>query len=133
MSLKSDVVLVALVAVAAIGVAWFVKKKVEGVAAAADEYVTEYMGEVADRVNPVKVAQTGAEAFARWYEAQGSNNTTFGNDARTIFSIPRNLTNEQIDKLPLGASASRDVYQWLTGSKGNQVSDFNEWLDGLWK
>lgn len=95
--------------------------------------IEQGLGEVVDIVNPVNIAQNGAHALDSLYKAQGENNTTFGNDTRTLWDIPRNLTNAQIDKLPMGASASRDLYQWLTGSTGNQVSDFNEWWDGVFK
>lgn len=122
MSIKGDAIMLGVAVIAVAAAAWYLKKKVGAVAEG-----------VADSVNPIKIVQSGADTFERWYKAQGQNNTTWGNDVRAIWDVPRDLTNEQIDQLPLGASASRDVYQWLTGSKGNQVSDFNEWLDGWWK
>lgn len=117
---------------AGVALIFVAKAGLKGVTQSVQDSLNDVADAVSDSVNPIKVAQNGAAALDSWYKAQGQNNTTWGNDVKAIWSVPSNLTNEQIDKLPLGAGLSRDAYQWLTGSKGNQVSDFNEWWDGLW-
>lgn len=88
---------------------------------------------VMDVVNPVKIITNAGASLADIYTGLADNNTSFGADVQQYWNIPANVTNEQVRDMPLGAGASMEVYQWLTGSKGNQVSDFNEWWDGIWK
>lgn len=90
-------------------------------------------GAVVDAVNPIKIVQNAGATVADIYTGLGENNTSLGADIGMFWELPERPTNEQIKQLPMGAGVSMDLYQWLTGSKGNQISDFNEWWDGVWR
>jgi|GEM_PF-6609567 len=126
MSLKTDAIIIA-AGVVVVGLTlYYVKKKVE-------EVGSDVVNGAAHAINPLDRAMDMGSAVDTTYKWFGKNNTTPGADTRKIWSIPRDVSNEEIRALPMGAGVALDVYQWITGSNGNQVADFNRWWDGLGK
>jgi hypothetical protein len=136
-SLKEDAIIIAGIGLGVVAIAWYAKYKVGQVAdGLADGAVqlwdkaTDSAGETVHYFNPWS---DDATAYNDLYRYVGANNSTLGGDVYDLWHTGPHPTNEQVKALPMGAGTSLSIYQAITGSKGNQIDDFNNWWDGLWK
>ena len=129
MSIKGDVIAVGVVGGVLLLAGWYATKKIgEGMDKLAQlpGAVWDAAKEAAPYVNPADERNVVNTAVNSVYRSASPNNTgTLGTAVYDLWHPP--TTTEGVRALPLGASTAVDIYQWATGSKGDQVNDFKKW------
>lgn len=139
-TLKEDAIIIGGIGLGVVAIAWYAKYKVGQVAdSLADgagqlwEKAKDGAESAAESVNYFNPWAAKDTAYGDLYRYSGNNNTSFGADTYDLWHLGAHPTNEQIKAAPMGAGVALDIYQSITGSKGNQIDDFNSWWEGLWK
>lgn len=126
MSLKGDVIAVGVAGAVLLAAAWYAKKKAGEAADELARLAQQALDEAGHAINPFDEKNLASRAANSIYQAASPNNTgTIGTATYDIVHTP--TTTEEVRNLPMGASTAVDIYQWATGSKGDQVNDFKKW------
>jgi hypothetical protein len=133
MSIKGDVIVLGVAGVVLVAAAWYAKRKIGAAADALAELpgmAWDAAGAALPYLNPAdarNIVNQGANGF--YQIVTGDEVGTIGTKIYDIYNQPTwtPTTTEEVRALPGGASVAVDLYQWATGSKGDQVNDFKKW------
>lgn len=115
MSIKGDVIAIGLAGAVLLAAGWYAKKK-----------ITDTAGDALQAINPLNNDNVFNKGFSWAYSGLGAHNSTsIGADVYDLTHPP--TTTEEVKNLPMGAGTAVGIYQWATGSKGDQVNDFKKW------